>query len=199
MLGQMVASGLLAGSFSSLVALGLALIFGVIADRRIDGRPAHRIARLGVGRTFQVIRVFPALTAMENLLVVSRGDGEAAWRRAQEFLALVHLDGPAEEPEPVLRPAEAGGAGAGPHVGAAAHPARRAGCRDQLHPPDGPPRHRARALGQGRQVLVVEHDRKVVMGLCEHVFVLDHGETVAQGPPKTIRRDERVVETYFGR
>ena len=76
MLGQLVASRLLARSFYSLVALGLVLIFGVIADRRIDGLPAHRIARLGVGRTFQVIRVFAALTAMENLLGVSRGTKE---------------------------------------------------------------------------------------------------------------------------
>jgi branched-chain amino acid transport system ATP-binding protein len=157
MLGQLVASGLLAGSFYSLVALGLVLIFGVIADRRIDGLPAHRIARLGVGRTFQVIRVFAALTAMENLLGVSRGDEGAARRRAQELVALVHLDGPAEEPEPVQRLAEAGGAGGGPHVGA------------RLILLDGPaaginrtlltgPLDTVRELrAQGRTMLVVEH------------------------------------------
>jgi branched-chain amino acid transport system ATP-binding protein len=194
MLGQLVASRLLARSFYSLVALGLALIFGVIADRRIDGLPAHRIARLGVGCTFQVIRVFAALIAMENLLGVSRGDEGVAPRRAQELLALVHLDGPAEEPEPVQRPVEAGGAGAGPHVGA------RLILLDE--PAAGINRTFLTGLldtvrelrAQGRTMLVVEHDRKVVMGLCEHVFVLDHGETVAEGSPKAIRRDERVVE-----
>ena len=52
---------------------------------------------------------------------------------------------------------------------------------------------------EGRTVFLVEHDMKVVMGLCEHVFVLDHGELIAACPPDAIQRDERVVEAYFGR
>ncbi len=53
-----------------------------LGGRRIDGLAPHRVARLGVGRTFQVIRVFPELTALENLLVVARGDRAAAVTRA---------------------------------------------------------------------------------------------------------------------
>ena len=56
-----------------------------------------------------------------------------------------------------------------------------------------------RLRAEGRTVPIVEHDMKVVMGLCEHVFVLDHGEKIAEGPPESIQRDERVVEAYFGR
>ncbi len=48
-------------------------------------------------------------------------------------------------------------------------------------------------------VLLVEHDMQVVMGLCETVFVLDHGEKLAEGPPGVIQADERVIEAYFGR
>jgi ABC-type branched-subunit amino acid transport system ATPase component len=68
-----------------------------LRGRRVDGLPPHRIARLGVGRTFRIIRVFPELTARENLLVASRGDHEAARGRAAEMLAFVRLDGLAGE------------------------------------------------------------------------------------------------------
>ena len=52
---------------------------------------------------------------------------------------------------------------------------------------------------RGKTVLLVEHDMKVVMGLCETVFVLDHGEKLAEGAPGVIQADERVIEAYFGR
>jgi len=169
--------------------------------RRIDGLPSHRIARLGIGRTFQVIRVFPELTALENLLVVSRGEREAAIMRARELLGFVRLDGLASEfsgnlsygqqkllefirvlmLDPALILLDEPAAGVNRTLLNELLTAIR-GLRDE-----------------GRTVLIVEHDMKVVMGLCERVFVLDYGEKIAEGPPEAIQADERVIEAYFGR
>ncbi|MGH7334806.1 MAG: ABC transporter ATP-binding protein [Candidatus Rokuibacteriota bacterium] len=168
---------------------------------RIDGLKAYQIARAGIGRTFQVTRVFPELTALENLLVVTRGERAAAERRAAELLAFVKLDR--------LRGEFAGNLSYGqqklvefvrmlmrdPELILLDEPAagvNRTLLNDLLDA--------VRTLrDQGRTVLLVEHDMKVVMGLCETVFVLDHGEKIAEGPPGVIQADERVIEAYFGR
>jgi ABC-type branched-subunit amino acid transport system ATPase component len=169
--------------------------------RRVDGLPAHRIAAMGLGRTFQVIRVFPELTALENLLVVTRGDAAGAARRARELLAFVRLEGLAEE--------LAGNLSYGQQK--LLEFARVLMMDPTLILLDEPAAGVNRTLlnellaairrlrDEGRTVLIVEHDMKVVMGLCEWVFVLDYGEKIAEGPPEAIQRDERVIEAYFGR
>jgi branched-chain amino acid transport system ATP-binding protein len=169
--------------------------------RRIDGLKPHQVFHQGIGRTFQVIRVFPELTALENLLVVTTNDYAAARARAEELLAFVKLTGLAGEfagnlsfgqqklvefvrvlmtdPELILLDETAAGV-------------NRTLLNDLLEA--------VRTLrDRGKTVLLVEHDMKVVMGLCETVFVLDHGEKLAEGPPGLIQTDERVIEAYFGR
>ncbi len=172
----------------------------------LDGAPIHRlqpyeIARRGVGRTFQMIRVFPELTALENLLVVTTGPHAAAEARARELLAFVKLEGLAgeyagnlsygqqklvefvrmlmREPSIVLLDEPAAGV-------------NRTLLNELLDAV-------RRLRDAGNTILLVEHDMKVVMGLCETVFVLDHGEKIAEGPPGTIQTDARVIEAYFGR
>jgi ABC-type branched-subunit amino acid transport system ATPase component len=168
---------------------------------RVDGLKPYRIALRGVGRTFQVIRVFPELTALENLLVVTRGRHEDAVGQAHELLRFVKLERLAGEyagnlsygqqklvefvrmlmrdPSLILLDEPAAGV-------------NRTLLNDLLDA--------VRALrDRGKTVLLVEHDMKVVMGLCEMVFVLDHGEKIAEGPPGVIQADERVLEAYCGR
>jgi branched-chain amino acid transport system ATP-binding protein len=169
--------------------------------RSIERLPPHQIFHLGLGRTFQVIRVFPELTALENLLVVTTSDYAVARRRAHELLALVKLERLASEfagnlsygqqklvefirvlmtdPEMILLDEPAAGV-------------NRTLLNELLDVI-------RRLRDQGKTVLLVEHDMKVVMGLCETVFVLDHGEKLAEGAPGVIQADERVIEAYFGR
>ena len=168
---------------------------------RIDGRKPHQIARRGVGRTFQVIRVFPELTALENLLVVTRGARAEAEARAHELLGFVKLEGLAGE--------YAGNLSYGQQK--LVEFVRVLMTDPALILLDEPPAGVNRTLlndlleavgrlrDRGKTILLVEHDMKVVMGLCETVFVLDHGEKIAEGPPGRIQADERVIEAYFGR
>jgi ABC-type branched-subunit amino acid transport system ATPase component len=173
----------------------------VVDGERVEGLAPWQIARRGVGRTFQVIRVFPELTALENLLVVTTGPHAAARARARELLAFVKLEGLADEyagnlsygqqklvefvrmlmrdPSLILLDEPAAGV-------------NRTLLNDLLDAV-------RRLRDGGKTVLLVEHDMKVVMGLCQTVFVLDHGEKIAEGPPGAIQRDERVIEAYFGR
>ncbi|MEK7364574.1 MAG: ABC transporter ATP-binding protein [candidate division NC10 bacterium] len=168
---------------------------------RIDGLKPHQVARRGIGRTFQIIRVFPELTALENLLVVTREPFETARRRAGELLRFVTLDRLQHEyagnlsygqqkllefirvlmtdPELILLDEPAAGV-------------NRTLLNELLAAI-------TRLRDQGKTILIVEHDMKVVMGLCETVFVLDYGEKIAEGPPGVIQTDERVIEAYFGR
>jgi ABC-type branched-subunit amino acid transport system ATPase component len=168
---------------------------------RIDGLKSHQVARRGIGRTFQITRIFPELTALENLLAVARAPHDAARRRAQELLAFVTLDR--------LRDEFAGNLSYGQQK--LLEFVRMLMTDPELILLDEPAAGVNRTLlnellaaissqrAQGKTILIVEHDMKVVMGLCETVFVLDHGEKIAEGAPGVIQSNESVIEAYFGR
>jgi ABC-type branched-subunit amino acid transport system ATPase component len=188
-------------------------------DHDITGLAAHRIARLGVGRTFQVVSVFPRLTALENLLTfvqqhqeenivarlvrapgVRRHEARAV-DRAMFLLDSVGLAGRADAPAGSLSYGQrkllafAGALMPDPDLllldepAAAVNPTMINQMKDLI-----------RALHRGgKTVLLVEHNMDVVMDISQRVVVLDHGQKIAEGPPEAIRRDPRVVEAYFGR
>ncbi|MEU8820777.1 ABC transporter ATP-binding protein [Actinoplanes sp. NPDC048796] len=174
--------------------------------RDLTGKAPHRIARAGLGRTFQLCRTFPRMTALENVLAaVPRGGLRSAGSRADiekamswlTRLGIEHLAGSEArdmswgqqkllelagvlmaEPETVLLDEPAGGV----------NPAlldRIGTLIRQLN-------------AEGRTFVIVEHNMDLVMSISDHIVVFDRGRPIAEGPPSVIRSDERVLGAYLG-
>jgi ABC-type branched-subunit amino acid transport system ATPase component len=185
----------------------------------LGNAPPHRVARLGVARTFQQVSVFPRLSALENLLVflqqhqeehllarlvrtrrVRRLEAEAV-ERARGLLDLVGLAARADAAAGSLSYGQrkllafAAALMSDPELllldepAAAVNPTMINQMKDHIVA-----LHRG-----GKTVVLVEHNMDVVMDISQRVVVLDHGQKIAEGPPEAIRRDPRVIEAYFGR
>jgi branched-chain amino acid transport system ATP-binding protein len=187
-------------------------------DVRLDGRPVTGMRpcdlnRLGVSRTFQLLQVFPQLTARENLILAGQehkgtmlsrllgrrdaGLGVAA-DRMLGFFRLGHL---AEEPAGGLSYGQqklldvAMAFMAGPRLALLDEPAggvnltMLASLRDRL---------RAINSEQGATFVVIEHNMDFVMALCNRILVLAEGRVIAEGDPTHVRRDRKVIGAYLG-
>jgi ABC-type branched-subunit amino acid transport system ATPase component len=189
-----------------------------LGDRRIDRLPPHRIAALGIARTYQNIRLFPDLSALSNVVVgehlrrkdtvlasllfmpSARREHEAARERARALLARVGLLERAEERAANLSYGEqrrveiARGLATDPAVllldepTAGMNPAEVAAVGRLV----------AEVASQGHTVLLVEHNVKLVMSLCQTITVLDFGEVIAEGPPAAVASDPAVIAAYLG-
>ncbi|MBI3911118.1 MAG: ABC transporter ATP-binding protein [Armatimonadetes bacterium] len=187
--------------------------------RPIQGLPPHRIAALGIARTFQNIHLFQSLSVLDNVrvgrhvrarssllqgLFLTRGslgdeaEIEAASRRLLNVFAL--------EDEWNWR------AGSLPYGDQRRLEIARALATEPRlllldEPAAGTNPQEKDALMQlirrvrtefGVSVLLIEHDMQVVMGICERIYVLDYGKVIAVGRPEEIRNDPRVIEAYLG-
>lgn len=167
--------------------------------RRITSASAQRVFGLGLGRTFQLTRVFPRLTLLENMLVAARGSA-ADKRRARELLEFTGIGQYADALAGTLSYGQrkllelATVLAAGPAVVLLDEPA--GGVNPTLIQQLA---DRIRELNaQGTTFLIVEHNMEFVMGLCHQVTVLDYGTVVAAGPPDIIANDPRVLDAYLG-
>ncbi len=190
------------------------------AGRRIDGQRPYRVYQAGIARTFQNIRLFGGLSVLDNVRVAHHHRGEvgllgtvlrtrrfraeerAVTERALEVLEVFGLAGRAQEvarnlpygeqrrleiaralvSEPRLLLLDEPAAGMNPfEVGRLMELIRFVRDRFRL------------------TVLLIEHQMKVVMGVCERVVVMDFGTVIAAGSPEAVRLDRRVIEAYLGK
>jgi branched-chain amino acid transport system ATP-binding protein len=180
----------------------------VFFDEDITKLPPYKICAKGITKTAQTVQSFPEMTAVENVLTSvvfneKKSEGKIdALTRAQELLEFVGLskekfDVPAKNLNVVqLRRIQ---------LAKALATSPKLLLLDELLT-GLTPRECDEAIGlikqinkQGITVLIVEHVMRVIMGLCDHVIVLHHGEKICEGSPKRVCTDENVVKVYLGK
>lgn len=183
-----------------------------LRGRSIAATAPHRIARAGIARTFQNLRLFGSMTVLEHLLVAQRGAhalrallpvqlaDKASLARAEEVMMFFGL-------EP-YRTRLAGELSYG--IQRKVEMARALSMGPQLLLLDEPVAGMTheetadiagllrRLKARGVAMLLIEHDMTFVMGLCDHLYVLDFGQLIAQGAPDEVRSNTAVLDAYLG-
>jgi ABC-type branched-subunit amino acid transport system ATPase component len=172
-----------------------------LSDQKITNSAPDKVFALGIGRTFQLTRIFPSLTVMENMLVPRRSIRAASQKLvAMELLEFVGIAGYHAAPAGTLSYGQrkllelAYVLVGDPAIILLDEPAGGVNLSLLNNIAD-----RIRELNKaGKTFLIVEHNMEFVMGLCDHVTVLDSGTVVATGPPDIVRTDRRVLDAYLG-
>ena len=170
-----------------------------LRGEEITGKKPYEIARKGVGRTYQIIRIFPKMTLLENLIVV--GKGRKVMERAVDLLGLVRLSDKKDDyasdlsfgQQKLLSLAQVLMLDAElillDEPAAGVNPTLQNELMTLIH-----------QLNEGgKTFIIIEHDMNVIMGHCQKAIALNYGQKIAEGSCSVIQRDESLLEHYFGR